>query len=435
MRNCTVRSLAITLLLAAVSGASAQNQTPDVSPIQPETTLPIRIGIEQAGFSLPSGVQSYVAATLGGRWLILAGRSNGLHGFGSNDFPPNEQNTTVIVVDPVQQTVVSRSLIGPGAGLTQAQVDLLSVTSAQAYQAGNTLYMTGGYGVDTATGTFTTKDALTAIDVPGLMQWVAAGTPAETAAQHIRQIHDPVFQVTGGVMTPGAGGVTLLIFGQDFVGDNVFVNGTYTQQVRRFRIQDDGVNLAVTTLPPLPASPDPNDRRRDLNVVPIVRNGFEAGWAALSGVFTPGNGVWTVPVDIATDGTPSMADPAERIDVQAGHEQLRRRACRPVFAVDATDVHAAARRHQLRQLRRRCIHDRCAAAVRQPGDDDRARTRWLGLAVPDEHRISHHRVERLQSGQHAAVRRGRAVLQPPPGCRPIRTVSSTSIRSAARRRA
>jgi hypothetical protein len=315
MKKCILRCIGtgVAILLGAVSTVYAQNQTPDVTPILPEDSLPLRITIQQADFSLPSGVQSFVAGRSDGRWLILAGRINGLHGFNNdnNNFPPNQQNTTVFVVDPLQKTVATRSLTDLGSGLMQSQVDLLSVTSAQSYQLGSTLYMTGGYGVDTASGNFTTKDALTAIDVPALMQWVVNASPGDTAAQHIRQIHDPVFQVTGGAMKLGAGGVTMLIFGQNFVGAYVgSANGTYTEQVRRFRIVDDGVNLSVVPLGALPALPDPNYRRRDLDVVPLIRDGNDAGWAALSGVFTPDNGVWTVPVDIAGDGTPSMADPS-----------------------------------------------------------------------------------------------------------------------------
>jgi hypothetical protein len=73
--------------------------------------------------------------------------------------------------------------------------------------------MTGGYKVDTASGNFTNKDALTAIDVPALMQWVVNSSPGDTAARRIRQIHNPIFRVTGGAMKLGAGGVTMLIFG------------------------------------------------------------------------------------------------------------------------------------------------------------------------------------------------------------------------------
>jgi hypothetical protein len=144
MKSCIFRltGIGVAILLGGISTVCAQNQTPDVSPILPEDSLPLRISIEQADFSLPSGVQSYVAGTFGGRWLILAGRINGLHGFNNDNsnFPPNQQNSTVFVVDPDQKTVATRSLTAPGSGLTQSQVDLLSVTSAQSYQLGNTLY-------------------------------------------------------------------------------------------------------------------------------------------------------------------------------------------------------------------------------------------------------------------------------------------------------
>src|SRR6476469_5463501 len=273
MKKCISRCLStgVAIFLGAVSTVFAQNQTPDVTPILPEDSLPLRITLQQAHFSLPSGVQSFVAGRFGGRWLILAGRINGLHGFGNNDnnFPPNQQNTTVFVVDPVQETVATRSFTDPESGLTQSQIDLLSVTSAQSYQLGTTLYMTGGYGVDTASGNFTTKDALTAIDIPALMHWVVNASPGEKAAQHIRQIHDPLFQVTGGAMKLGAGGVTLLMFGQNFVGANVgSANGKCSEQVYRFRIVDDGLNMSVIPLAALPALPDPNYLRRDLNIVP-----------------------------------------------------------------------------------------------------------------------------------------------------------------------
>jgi hypothetical protein len=307
-------------LFGWISPALAQNQTPTVSPVLSGSDLPFRVSIESADFSLPKGLQSYVSAIYQGKWLLLAGRTNGMHDFNDDDnnFPPRKQNTTVYVVDPMRQTVLSRSLADPRSGLTQRQIDLLSVTSAQAYQVGPTLYMTGGYGVDTATGQFSTKDALTAIYVPGMMHWVAEVVANETAAQYIRQIFDPIFQVTGGYMTQAPRNLTLLIFGQNFEGFYVpAASGVYTQQVRRFRIDDDGVTLSFSPKPldtlSTPIPPDPNYRRRDLNVVPVVtatRGLPVSSWVALSGVFTLAGGAWTVPVTISPLGVPSMADPS-----------------------------------------------------------------------------------------------------------------------------
>lgn len=309
-----------------LSAVAADNQTPDVSPILPGRDLPFRIKIEEADFSLPNGLHSYVVGIHKGKWLLLAGRTNGLHGFNDdpNNFPPSQQNTTVYVVDPVHRTIGSRSLHDSHAKLTQEQIDLLSVTSPQAYQDGDTLYMTGGYGVITATGQFSTKDSLIAIDVPGLMHWVLHDTH-KPAADYIRYLFDPIFQVTGGYMDRANKGgdksnkdgkehPTLLIFGQNFQGfyfDPV-TNGEYTQQVRRFHIKDDGKHLAVEIEHAHPRQPDPSYRRRDLNVVPAIhcKDGkLVEDFIALSGVFTLTGGAWTVPVDITAHGKPSMADP------------------------------------------------------------------------------------------------------------------------------
>jgi len=302
-------------LFGWISPAIAQNQTPTVSPILSGSDLPFGVSIERADFSLPSGLQSYVSATYGGKWLLLAGRTNGMHDFNddNNNFPPRMQNTTVYVVDPARQTVSSKSLADPRSGLTQHQIDLLSVTSPQAYQVDATLYVTGGYGVDTATGQFSTKNALTAIYVPGLMRWVEEIVANETAAQYIRQIFDPIFQVTGGYMARAPQNLTVLIFGQNFEGFYVpSASGVYTQQVRRFRIEDDGITLSFS--PQAPTPPDPSFRRRDLNIVPVVTATLGppvSSWVALSGVFTLAGGAWTVPVSISPLGEPSMADPSQ----------------------------------------------------------------------------------------------------------------------------
>ncbi len=288
----------------------AQNQTATLSPILSSNGVPFSIQIEQAGFSLPSGLQSFVVGTSGGKWLLLAGRINGLHGFSNtnNNFPPDTQNTMVFVVDPNLQTIATRSLTNQESGLTQAQIDLLSVTAAQSYQSKNTLYLSGGYGVDTSTSNFTTKAALTAIDVPGLIHWVINPTNGESAAQHLRQVFDPMFQITGGVMTESSPHHALLVFGQEFEGANITSDGTYSEQVRRFRIVDHGTNLSFVAQTLEPATPDPNYRRANLNVVPIIERGRK-GFVAFSGVFTPTDGIWTVPVEISRTGIASMANP------------------------------------------------------------------------------------------------------------------------------
>ena len=294
--------------------AFAQNQTADITPILPSDSLPFQISIELADFSLPNGLQGYVTGIYKGYWLLLAGRTNGVHGFssGNDNFPPLEQNTVVYVVNTLTGAVSSKSLHDPSSGLTQTQIDSLSVTAAEGYQNVNTLYVAGGYGVDTSTGQFNTKDALTAVDIPGLIHWVITPSPGETASQYIRQTFHPFVQVTGGYLSQvNPHGDYLLVFGQNFTGFySDSSNGNYTQQVRSFRIIDNGKQFYIQ--PKLSSNINPSYRRRDLNVVPIIQKigtNYRSALVALSGVFTLDTGVWTVPVTINADGSSFMADP------------------------------------------------------------------------------------------------------------------------------
>lgn len=308
------RALFITTIFAHSLIASS-NQTPDVSPVLVDTPLPFDITISLEDYTLPGGIQSGAAGSCGCEFLFIAGRTNGLHGFDfiGDNFPPRQQNTTVYVVNVHTKKVSSRSLLDPLSGLTQQQIDSLSVTSPQFYQCKNTLYITGGYGIDTASGTFTTKNTLTAIDIPGLIHWVTNPQCSKKASSYIRQVAHPAFQVTGGIMAQAGDCPTLLMFGQKFTGTNLFTpDAVYTQQVRKFRIIDKGNCLNAIILPP--SKTDPNYRRRDLNIVPIVKTCCHnkkqtTAFAALSGVFTLDNGVWTVPVEIDALGQPEMANP------------------------------------------------------------------------------------------------------------------------------
>ncbi|MCE2984098.1 MAG: hypothetical protein LW832_11110 [Parachlamydia sp.] len=303
----------LTLLIIGIAHADV-NQTDTISPIFPESSLPFRVSIEQADFSLPAGIHSGAFGSHQGKWLFIAGRTNGLHGFNdnTNNFPPEEQNQTVYVVDPVKKRVFSRGLSDPSSDLNARQIDFLSVTSPQFFQEGETLYITGGYGVDSSTGLFSTKPVLTAIDLPSLIHWVVKGKGS--ASHCIEQYIDPQFQVTGGLMGRIDDHPFLLIFGQNFQGYYVpGSNGDYTRQVRRFKIKEN-CHLSAVFLKPKPVLPDPAYRRRDLNVVPMLfykSKGWEAGWVALSGVFTEQGGIWTIPIEIDKNGKSTMASPLD----------------------------------------------------------------------------------------------------------------------------
>ncbi len=283
--------------------------------------------VDTESASLPT-LQSFAKATFDGNWVMLAGRTNGLHNFtadGIQNFPPKYQNTDVWVVDPATHQVWSRSLADVSSGLSQTAIDSLSATNTLSHQDGETLFVAGGYVYDSTTNNFTTYNALTAIDLPSLVRWVK-GEDATLAANAILQVageeatdgsyEGGFFEVTGGGLHQ-LGDRFFLVFGQNFAGPYIpGRNGVYTSQVRGFDIVYDMARgtLSYENVLASPAGGDPSlFRRRDLNTFSILTpssQGPVESVLALSGVFYNGNAVWTTPVEIAADGVPQTPDPA-----------------------------------------------------------------------------------------------------------------------------
>src|SRR5688572_21519791 len=82
------------LLMAAVSmGLVAANQTSTVSPVDVDGGL--AYGVELRLFDIPASqvpsLHSFARAQYDGKWILLAGRTNGIHDFtqsGIQSFPP-----------------------------------------------------------------------------------------------------------------------------------------------------------------------------------------------------------------------------------------------------------------------------------------------------------------------------------------------------------
>ena len=280
------------------------NQTDTLSPVLPEDALPFSLEIDEAPFSLPAGIQAYASGVYKDQWVLLAGRSNGLHGFDNvgNNFPPTAQNRVVYVIDPETGANWFRSLTE--GGLTQTQIDNLSVTASQSFQKGKTLYLVGGYGINTLTDEMETKSTLTTINLSILVDWVKH--KRDDLSKGINQVSDPQLQVTGGFLYQANDHEPfLLMLGQNFIGlyrDNS--NGLYTQQIRPFWVNDKKLSV----LPHRSFVQLPDYRRRDLNIVPVIHNDKFA-YTAFAGVFTLDTGVWTVPITINPDGSSFEQDP------------------------------------------------------------------------------------------------------------------------------
>jgi len=312
----------LVLALACLSAApsQSQDQTDTFTPISRwDRDFNIEVKPYSMGAAAVPGLQSFAAGQHGDQWVILAGKTGGMHSFETG-------NRSAWVIDPTTKQVWGRSLTDPQSGLNQHAIDSLSGSNTQSYQRNDTLFITGGYVYESDINHFTTYNELTAVDLPGLIDWVK--TPGtDMASNTILQTPGAIgtgsayegglFQVTGGGMFE-VDGQTQLIFGQMFEGayDHGGAYQKYTSQVRTFEIDYDHTagTLAYSNAAVHPAGGDPTQfQRRDLNTMPVLsKNGEgqdELSGVALSGVFYEGSGIWTVPVEISPSGIPTMKDP------------------------------------------------------------------------------------------------------------------------------
>jgi hypothetical protein len=325
------RPIVFTFFICLAAIGHSQHQTV-LDPPLVGGTLPYSITLREISLS-PAAVptlHSVAAGKWDGQWVLLAGRSAGLHGLtGQNAFDPQFENRSVWIIDPVNKQSWSKSLLetNPASGLTADVVDSLSSVNTQFHQTGERLVIVGGYGYKRSVADHRTYDTITFIDLPGLMAWVKQPAGAETtqAANHIRQIRNTYFQVTGGSLEK-LHGEYQLIMGQNYSGRyRPFLNGVYTNQVRRFQVVEGPTGPTVPVESMLATPQVAEYRRRDLNIATVLEAGAQPGEfleraVVYSGVFTPDNGVWTVPVVVAPGGVVTMADPAAPDTLRQGFQ-------------------------------------------------------------------------------------------------------------------
>jgi hypothetical protein len=239
------------------------------------------VALEPINISGLMGIQSFAHAQHDNKWLIIGGRLDGLHKrqpFAA--FDAAGHNTNIYVVDPINEQQWSASL----SSLPTALQEQLSSTNPNFHQEGNMLYFIGGYGYSNTAADHITYNQLTAIDVPGLMNAIIN---ASSITSYFRQITDPAFAVTGGHLKK-VYDTYYLVGGQKFdgrynpMGHNTYVQ-VYSNQIRKFKIDDDGVNLTITHLPYY--TDTINLHRRDYNVCEQIMPNGQEGLTAFSGVF------------------------------------------------------------------------------------------------------------------------------------------------------
>jgi len=105
-------------IVAWPAASFAQHQTSSFTPIELSHSLPFQIQLKEYDFGngpLP-GLHSYAAGHVDGKWVHIAGRTNGVHEIdqsGERSFPAESQNRDVRVIDPVAKQSWHRSLGSP----------------------------------------------------------------------------------------------------------------------------------------------------------------------------------------------------------------------------------------------------------------------------------------------------------------------------------
>lgn len=245
-------------------------------------TFPFSLSLQEVTIPGMPGIQSYASATSAdGKWLLVCGRTDGLHDHRPPfSFPVSEANDAVWVVDPVSKQVWS----APISGLPVPLQNALSATNVQFEQIGDVLYLIGGYGVDGADNQYKTYSYVTAIDVPGLVNAVQNSQPI---GAFFAQISDSRLKVTGGYLTH-FNGMFHLVCGQAFDGRYNPHNGpsftqAYTESIKRFNIVAAGGTLQIQNYTETVDAA--NLHRRDYNLVPQIFANGDTGATVFSGVF------------------------------------------------------------------------------------------------------------------------------------------------------
>lgn len=226
---------------------------------------PYTIELEQISIPQAPSIHSFAFAQSGGKWLFIGGRTNGLHGFNAlTSFPKQFSNIYIYVVDPASELTYSRSIF---TDLPFAFADQLRSANMEYYQDGNKLFFIGGYGYDSTSNGLITFPQLKVIDVQETINAVMNGM---SVAPYIRQYTNTNIQVCGGELHK-LGDFFYLAGGHKFTGTyRINVNNqVYTNQIKKFRINDDGVNVSISDYTAFTDTAEYH--RRDMNLVPSVK--------------------------------------------------------------------------------------------------------------------------------------------------------------------
>lgn len=225
-------------------------------------------------------LHSGAVAEHNGKWIMMGGRTNGMHGFYPPfAFPANGRQTNVYVVDPETGSVWS----SPIDSLDVRVREQLSSSNMQFAEGNGKMYLSGGYGYHEAIDDFTTFPYLTSADMGCITDSVIAGGDMRPC---FKVYEDSLMAVTGARMARIEDDY-FLVFGHFFhhrysVADLGSFIQKYTYQIRKFNIEETADSLSISNVQVITDSS--LFRRRDFNMTPFEDNN-ERGLIVWSGVF------------------------------------------------------------------------------------------------------------------------------------------------------
>lgn len=264
--------------------------------------FPFQVELEEVAFPNSPGLHSYVVGQHNGKWLLIGGRTDGLHQrqpFAA--FLASENNLTAYVVDPVALQTWSASI----TSLPTVLEEQLQSTNMEFVQRDTVLYIAGGYGFSATAGDHITFSNLVAVNLPSAIQSVMAGLGIE---DHVNHLVDANMAVTGGYMDI-IDDRFYLVCGQYFEGRYNPMGPThgpgfiqnYTEAIRSFEVVYDGSILSVENYTETVDAQELH--RRDYNMVPQIFPNGDTGMTVFSGVFQHNVDLpWHNTVDITASG-------------------------------------------------------------------------------------------------------------------------------------
>ena len=272
--------------------------------LKAQSDFPYKLHLEPFTIEGLDGLHAFAFGQVDGTWVILGGRRDGIHARQPfNAFPAAHNNTTIYVVDPLEQEVWTAEVQSLPLGIKEQ----MQSTNMQFFQEENLLFFLGGYGYSESEGDHITYPKLTAIDLEGLIEDMQQGN---SIAEHFTQITDDNFAVTGGNLGK-IGAHFFLVGGHRFDGrynpmNHPTFTQEYTNQIRKFKINTIG-GLSYSDYSTI--RDEVHLHRRDYNLVPQIFPDGNFGYTLFSGVFQYNQDLpFLYPVDIRSDTFAAITD-------------------------------------------------------------------------------------------------------------------------------